>query len=225
MYREQAGWGAWTQRADLLPVRYADNLRAAGALVVLLPPGAGDAAADAGEMLDGLDGLVLTGGADVDPARYGADRLDTTDLPRTDRDDWEIALALAAVDRDKPVLGICRGLQVLNVALGGTLIQHLPDVLGHDDHRGSVGEFPLHLVKIDPQSVLAAAVGDALEVPTHHHQAIDAVAAPLAVTAWSSDGVVEAVTCPGRAWVNGVQWHPEVDGEQPLFRAFVAACR
>jgi putative glutamine amidotransferase len=224
-YREPASYGVWNQRVDLLPVQYADNLRQAGAIAVLLPPGASDVQADAVAVMDRLDGLVLTGGADIDPARYGAERHETTDPPRTDRDAWEIALVQAAMAAQKPILGVCRGMQVLNVALGGTLIQHLPDVVANHEHRGEIGTFPIHHVQVEAGTALAAAVGERVDVPTHHHQAVDQLAAALVATGWSDDGVVESLTCPGTVWVNGVQWHPEVDGEQSLFRAFVTACR
>ncbi|MCW2526387.1 MAG: hypothetical protein JWM76_1247 [Pseudonocardiales bacterium] len=223
-YREPATWGVWHQAADLLPANYVDQLRAAGAIPVLLPPGSADARDDAAQAMQHLDGVVLTGGADVDPQRYGATALDTTDIPRTDRDNWEIALVRAAIEAARPILAICRGLQVLNVALGGTIIQHLPDVVGNHSHRGEVGTFGRHPVQVAAGSELARVYGTGADVPTHHHQAVGELAATLVATAWADDGTIEAATCPGGLWVEGVQWHPEVEGGRGLFAAFVAAC-
>lgn len=224
MYREVATWGVWTQPADLLPARYADSIRSAGGLPLLLPPGSDDPDDDALVALDGVDGLVLTGGADVAPELYGAVRDETTDRARTDRDAWEIALARAAVRADRPVLAICRGMQVLNVALGGTLIQHLPDVVGHHGHRGDVGNYTDHEVRLAPESGLVGAYGPTANVPTHHHQAVDRLGAGLTATGWAADGTIEAVDCAGAGWIRGVQWHPEVRGGSGLFHEFVRAC-
>jgi gamma-glutamyl-gamma-aminobutyrate hydrolase PuuD len=223
-YREPATWGVWHQAADLLPANYVDQLRAAGAVPVLLPPGSAEALDDATQAMRHLDGIVLTGGADVDPRRYGAIALDTTDPPRTERDDWEIALVHAAIDANRPILAICRGLQILNVALGGTIIQHLPDAVGNHDHRGEVGTFSRHSVRMVGGSELARIYGPGADVPTHHHQAVGELAPTLRATAWADDGTIEAATCPGELWVEGVQWHPEVEGGRSLFVAFVSAC-
>ncbi|MGN6608043.1 MAG: gamma-glutamyl-gamma-aminobutyrate hydrolase family protein [Jatrophihabitans sp.] len=224
VYREAAAWGPWDERADLLPATYADAVVDAGGAPLLLPPASVTReAADA--VLDGVHGLVLTGGADVDPERYGARRHERTGPPRADRDGWEIALAHAALDRGMPLLAICRGLQVLNVALGGTLHQHLPDIVGHDGHCPVVGAHARHDVRIEPHSRLASAVGTAASVPTHHHQAVAALAPSLTAVAWADDGTVEAAERPDGPWVVGVQWHPEVADGRPLFAAFVAACR
>jgi putative glutamine amidotransferase len=222
-YRETAAWGAWTETADLLPASYADQVRRAGGLPFLLPPGSTNVAADAAACGQAVHGLLLTGGSDVDPARYGAPPHPTTDVPRTDRDEWELALARAAVAADLPVLAVCRGLQILNVALGGDLIQHLPDSVGHHDHRGQLGRFGQHRVTMAGGTVLADVYGGDADVPTHHHQAVGTLGPGLEATAWTEDGTVEAVTCPGRAWVHGVQWHPEVADGQELFAAFVRA--
>lgn len=224
IYRETARWGVWTQPADLLPARYADSVRAGGGLPLLLPPGTADVDVYAESAVDAVDGLVLTGGADVAPELYGAVRHKDTDHARTDRDAWEIALARAAVRADRPLLAICRGMQVLNVALGGTLIQHLPDVVGHHEHRGDVGNYTEHRIRLAPESGLVDAYGANPSVPTHHHQAIDRLAPAITATGWAEDGTIEAVVCPGQAWMRGVQWHPEVRGGAGLFRMFVAAC-
>ena len=224
MYREVAHWGVWTQPADLLPTRYADSIRAVGGLPVLLPPGAHDPNDAAEAILRGIRGLVLTGGADVAPERYGAVRQDTTDRARDDRDAWEIALARAAVRGGRPLLAICRGLQVLNVALGGTLIQHLPDVVGHHGHRGDVGDYTRHEVRLERDCDLALVYGDSPSVPTHHHQAVDRLAAGLTAIGWAEDGTIEAAAGDRPGWVRAVQWHPEVAGGDGLFRAFVEVC-
>lgn len=223
-YREPASWGAWNVEAHLLPVRYAAEVRTAGGLPLLLPPGSADPSGEALETLAALDGLILTGGPDVDPDRYGASREPQTDAPRPDRDEWEIALALAAVSHGVPLLAICRGLQILNVALGGTLSQHLPDTVGHEGHRGPVGSYVDHVVNLEPGTVLAGIYGARLDVPTHHHQGIDRLAPSLLATAWAEDGLIEAFTHPGHPWLVGVQWHPEQSGGTALFDAFVAGC-
>lgn len=222
-YRETAAWGAWNIPAHLLPATYAAAVRAAGGLPLLLPPGADDAGAEAAAAVAELDGLLLTGGPDVDPGRYGADPDDRTDAPRVDRDEWEIALVHAALAATMPVLAVCRGLQILNVALGGSLHQHLPDLVGHDGHRGTVGSFAGHVVTFADDSVLAAVYGAQVDVPTHHHQGIDRLGEGLVATAWTGDGLVEAVTQPDQPWLVGVQWHPEQGGGAELFAEFVDA--
>ena len=223
-YREPATWGVWHERADLLPVNYADGIRAASGVPMLLPPGSAEPDADAAAVMTGIDGLVLTGGADVDPARYGAERLDTTDPARADRDEWEIALVHAAMAAGRPILAVCRGLQVLNVALGGTIVQHLPDVVGNHSHRGEIGSFSRHGIRVADGSELEEVYGRRVDVPTHHHQAVDRLAEQLTATAWAADGTIEAVTCEGELWINGVQWHPEVEGGRGLFDVFVGSC-
>jgi putative glutamine amidotransferase len=197
-------------------------VRAAGGVAVLLPP---DEPASAGAVLDAVDGLVLSGGADVDPQQYGAQRLPATGPARGDRDRWEIALAREAIARDLPVLAICRGMQVLNVALGGELRQHVPDDVGHDLHCPSVGVHGRHVVVTGVPSATNTAIGERAEVATYHHQAVGRLGADLIATAWAEDGVIEAIELPGRAWVVGVQWHPEAHDGTSLFAAFVGACR
>jgi gamma-glutamyl-gamma-aminobutyrate hydrolase PuuD len=219
-YREQARWGVWDEPADLLPTAYAAAIEQAGGVPVLLPPTDPQRAPAA---LDGVDGLLLAGGADVAPERYGAARDPQTGPARTDRDEWEIALAVAALARDLPVLAVCRGMQVLNVALGGDLIQHLPDVVGSDLHCPATGRHGRHAVEIAAGSALAAIVGRRADIATYHHQAVRQLGAGLAPTAWAADGVVEAVELPGRSWVLGVQWHPEAYAGHELFAAFVSA--
>jgi gamma-glutamyl-gamma-aminobutyrate hydrolase PuuD len=220
-YREPARWSVWDEPADLLPATYADALAAAGAVPVLLPPVRTEFA---GAALDGVHGLLLAGGADVDPARYGAARDASTGPARADRDSWELALARAALERELPVLAICRGMQVLNVALGGTLVQHLPDAVGSQLHCPTVGSHGKHAVLVGAGSRLAGVLGERADVATHHHQGVERLGAGLSATAWAEDGVVEAVELADRSWVLGVQWHPEAFEGEALFRAFVAAC-
>jgi gamma-glutamyl-gamma-aminobutyrate hydrolase PuuD len=220
-YRERAAWGVWNEPADLLPVTYSDAVTRAGGVALLLPPSGNPAAAS--DALDGLHGLVLAGGADVDPARYGAERDAHTGAARRDRDAWELALAEAALARNLPVLAICRGIQVLNVLLGGDLVQHLPDAIGNDSHAAVVGEHGRHGVRVDARSRLAAVLGERRTVATYHHQALDRLGAGLTAVAWADDGTVEAVELAAATWTFGVQWHPEAHDGAALFAAFVSA--
>jgi len=219
-YREPARWGVWDETADLLPASYARAVSAAGGLPLILPP-----AAEPDGVLAGLHGLILAGGADVEPARYGADPDPATGPPRRDRDDWEFALARAALDRDLPLLAICRGLQVLNVVLGGDLVQHLPDRVGHHEHSPTPGVHARHPVRLAPGSRLHTLVGAECVVATYHHQAVDRLGAGLRPVGWTADGTVEALELAGRGWVTAVQWHPEVADGQALFADFIRACR
>lgn len=208
-YLQQAQTGVWDVHASFLPAIYVQGVNLAGGVTVLLPPQSVDAAA-AARVLDGLDGLILTGGKDVDPARYGQSPHATTDEPDRVRDAWEFALLDEALRRGLPVLGICRGAQVLNVALGGTLTQHLPDLLGHTHHQQGNAVFGTSMVRTVPGSIVAGLIGDTSDAQCYHHQAIDRLGADLKVSARDNDGVIEAVELdrPDR-WVVGVQWHPE----------------
>jgi putative glutamine amidotransferase len=221
-YRERAAWGVWDEPADLLPANYATSIHTAGGAALLLPPGFPESAL---AVLDGLHGLVISGGADVDPARYEAVADAHTGAPRPDRDGWELALVTAALDRQLPVLAICRGLQVLNVALGGDLVQHLPDLVGTDEHCPTVGVHGTHDVTFAEGSIALASLGREATVATYHHQAVGRLGAGLSATGWAGDGTVEAVELTGAGWVVGVQWHPEARAGSELFRAFVQACR
>jgi putative glutamine amidotransferase len=224
-YCQQARWSSWDLPAVLLPSRYTDMVAAAGGLPVLLPPLAGVT-----DVLGRLDGLVLSGGGDIDPAAYGAARDPACGPASPDRDDAEIALARRALDSGLPVLGICRGLQVLNVALGGTLFQHLPDVVGHVGHSPDPAGYGSHKVSVLPGSQLQVALGRTeAAVPTHHHQAIDRLGVGLVATAWTDDGVIEAAELdPADGAADGqfmiaVQWHPEAGDDPSLFDALIAA--
>ena len=219
-YREQARWGAWDVPAVLLPASYGDAVLAAGGEPVLLPTGSGTA-----EIVVRLDGLVLAGGADVDPAHYGAAPGPHTVGLRPERDAAELALLQAALARDLPLLAICRGMQLLNVTLGGTLVQHLPDVPGTGSHQQSPGVYAQREVRTAPGTELDRLVGPSLSVDCHHHQALDRIAEGLTASAWAEDGVVEAVEDPGRRFCLAVQWHPEAGSDRRLFDALVAAAR
>jgi len=218
-YVERARGGRWDVPACLLPYNYAERVTEAGARPVLLPPVAG-----VETVLERLDGLILVGGPDLDPARYGAAPHPATDPPRTARDAAELALARAALDAGLPLLGICRGLQVLNVLLGGTLHQHLPDLVGHEGHSPTPGRFGTHPVRVRPGSRLAKILDrEELAVPTHHHQAVERLGAGLNPVAWSEDGLVEAAEYGDHPFAVAVQWHPEAGDDLSLFQALVTA--
>ena len=223
-YLEQAQTGVWDVPAAFLPKVYFEAVTKAGGIAILLPPQPVDAQI-ARDVLAGLDGLIITGGKDVDPARYGQERHPETDTPRTDRDAWENELLTAAIEMELPFLGICRGAQMLNVALGGTLNQHLPETLGVDRYRAGEGVFAVTDVEIDQGTAIGALVGDSLAVKSYHHQSIADVAEGLRVTARSDDGTIQAVELEGVPFGLGVQWHPEQDDDIRLFEGLVEAAR
>ena len=219
---ERARWTVWDQEAFLLSRSYVDALQAAGAIAVMVPPDEW-VARHPDDVLDAVDGLILAGGADIDPATYGAERHPKTHNTRPERDRVEVALVRRALDRDLPVLGICRGMQLLNVALGGTLIQHLPDDVGHGDHRRSLGSFDDadHPVRLAEGSLAARAAGETLhDTKSHHHQGVDRLGDGLVATGWCVlDELIEAVELPDQRFALGVQWHPEVDPHSRIIRA------
>ena len=222
-YLEPAKWGAWELPAALIPWNYVNKLQAAGASVVILPPDA-----DNHEAISRLDGLVMAGGADIEPARYGAPHQEGTDKPRTERDASELGLYRAAREANLPVFGICRGLQIMAVAHGGSLHQHLPDVVGNTLHRDAPGTFNNHGASFTPGSLIADLVGATeVTVNSSHHQAVDSPG-DLTVTGYAEDGTIEVCEDPSAEFVLGVQWHPEFseDGaiSENLFQAFVKAC-
>ena len=222
-YLEPASMGVWHVEAVFLPTSYILPLQAAGATIVVLPPQSPDDYSVDGA-LDGIDGLCVSGGYDVDPASYGQPPHPATDAPRAQRDAWETALVRRAHPRGIPFLGVCRGAQVLNVARGGTLYQHVPDVVGHEGYQGEDGVFPTMPVAVEPGTLLASIHPALRDVPVYHHQAIDAVGHGLAVCARGLDGLVEAVEDPSLAFCVATQWHPEQDLEAvDLYAAFVAA--
>jgi anthranilate synthase component 2/putative glutamine amidotransferase len=220
-YAETARMLVWHREFALLHTSYLAATERAGGIPILLPP---QPPGGADEVLDRLDALVLTGGADVDPARYGEVPAERTSAPRVQRDEWEMALARGALDRDIPLLAICRGLQILNVVLGGSLHQHLPDLAGHDGHQPSPGVFGPVDVAIEPETRTAELIGSRVRVSCHHHQALARLAPGLVVTGRADDGTVEAVEAPGYSFAIGVQWHPEENSEDDrLFTALADA--
>lgn len=217
-YVEQARWGVWDLPASVLPFRYVEHVEAAGGRAVVLPPSAaGDAT-----VLERLDGVVFAGGADLDPRLYGeAPHAETTGI-RPERDAAEVPLMRAALERDLPTLGICRGMQVLSVVCGGSLVQHLPDLVGHDGHRPAAGVFGQHDVRLQPGSRAAAILGERVRVPSYHHQGL-ASPGTLTVTGWAEDGTPEVVEHPDHRFALGVLWHPEAGADPRLFAALVGA--
>jgi putative glutamine amidotransferase len=219
---ERSQFGVWDADAFLLHHTYIEAVQRAGGAAVMLPP---DPDVDADQLLDVLDGLILAGGRDIDPATYGAERADGTDDPRTERDEFELALAQRAMERDIPLLGICRGMQLMNIARGGTLVQSLPEHL----HRRSVGTFDGndHPVRLEESSLAARATGEVSHgTLSHHHQGIERVGDGLRVTGWADeDELPEALEDPELQFALGVQWHPEADPESRVIAALVEAAR
>jgi putative glutamine amidotransferase len=222
---EHARWTVWEREAFLLSRAYVDAIQAAGGLALMVPPDVATGS-DPDAVLERLDALVLAGGADVDPASYGAAPHPCTRGTRPERDAAEIPLARRALEGDLPLLGICRGMQLLNVALGGTLIQHLPDDLGHGDHRRHLGSFDDadHDVRLAPGSLAARACGELVHgTKSHHHQGVAELGDGLVASGWSVlDELVEAVEAPAARFALGVQWHPEDDPRSPVIAALVA---
>jgi putative glutamine amidotransferase len=225
---EKAQWSVWEQEAVLLSRAYVTAVQEAGGMAVLIPPDP-ELVEDPDEVLDRLDGLVLAGGADVDPSAYGADPHPATKNTVPERDATEIALARRALERELPVLGICRGMQVMNVAQGGTLCQHLPELFGHEDHRRVPGSFDGadHDVRLAGGSLAARAAGEEThETKSHHHQGIDELGEGFEITGWSAlDDLPEAIEVPGHRFALGVQWHPEADETSQVIAALVDAAR
>ncbi|MBA3434625.1 MAG: gamma-glutamyl-gamma-aminobutyrate hydrolase family protein [Actinobacteria bacterium] len=220
-YAQEASWGVWRLPAALIPLDYVDAVERAGGRPVLIPP----SEEGVGETLDTLDGIVFSGGADVDPSLYGAEPHPETDTPQARRDAGEMALLEAALERDLPTLAICRGFQLLNVARGGDLVQHLPDAVGNEEHKQVPGVFAEHQVEVKDGTRLAAMVGARSDVTSHHHQGIGRVGAGLVETAWARDGTLEGVEDPSLRFLVGVQWHPEAGEDEALFENLVEEAR
>lgn len=224
---EQARWGVWDQRVALLPFSYAQAVSLAGGLALVLPP---DPAviAQPSLLLDRIDALLLAGGCDIDPASYNGSTHPAIGGTTPERDEFEVALARAALERDMPVLGVCRGMQMLNVALGGGIEQHLPDRIGHEEHRHTPGVFADHSVRIDPGTLAERVVGRTSEgVKSHHHQGIDGLGDGLVATGWSEEDeeVIEAIEAPEHTFALGVLWHPEEDEASRVIGALVEQAR
>jgi putative glutamine amidotransferase len=221
---ERARWSVWDQQAYLLPRSYVDAVQREGGLALMLPPDE-SLERDPDDVLDLIDGLILAGGADIDPATYGADRHPETRGTVPERDWFELALARRALERDIPLLGVCRGMQMMNIATGGTLLQHLPESHGHHEHRRKPGTFDGadHDVRLQDGSLAARAAGETMHATkSHHHQGIDRIGEGFEVTGWAAiDDLPEAFERPDRRFALGVQWHPEADERSRLIAALV----
>lgn len=220
-----ARWGPWTQPAAVVAADYVHAVHAAGGVAIVVPPDP----LGPGAILDIVDGVMLTGGSDLDACAYGGDPHPEAEPPDPTRDAFEVALVLLALARGIPLLGICRGMQVMNVALGGDLAQHLPESLGTEEHRRTTGTFDGndHLVVLEPGSLAARAAGESPHrVPSHHHQAVDRPGVGVVLTGWSEDdGVPEALEVPGPRYALGVQWHPEADPSSRVIPSLIEAAR
>ena len=220
-YVVPAKWSYWDTEAALVPAAYADAVETTGGRPLLVPPSSDGL----GETLDALDGLIFSGGSDLDPELYGQEPHDETFGLVRDRDEAELALMRAALERDMPLLAICRGSQVLNVARGGDLLQHLPDEVGHEDHKHTPGVFADHEVDVEPGTKVAALLGDRTPVKSHHHQGFDRLGEGLLAAARAEDGTVEALEDQSRRFAIGVLWHPEEGKDLALFRGLVDEAR
>src|SRR5438094_3145740 len=216
-YVVPAKWSYWELEAALIPADYVHAVEQAGGRALLVPP----SAEGIDETLDALDGLVFSGGSDLDPELYGQEAHERTTGVMPGRDRAEVALLTAALERDMPVLAVCRGSQVLNVALGGDLVQHLPEVVGDDKHKVVPGVFAEHEVEVRPDSVLGSLIGDRAPVKSHHHQGFGRLGDRLRPVAQAEDGTVEAVEDPERRFAVGVLWHPEAGEDARLFEELV----
>ena len=216
-YVTPASFGVWQLDSALVPYDYVTAVERAGGRALLVPPSADGIA----ETLDVLDGLIFSGGSDIDPEAYGQEAHPETTGVVEVRDSAELPLLRAALERDLPVLAICRGSQVLNVALGGDLIQHLPEHVGHDGHKETPGTFAEHHVDLVSGTKVAALLGERTSVKSHHHQGFDRLGAGLRAAAHDEDGMVEALEDPGRRFAVGVLWHPEAGEDARLFEALV----
>jgi putative glutamine amidotransferase len=222
-YAQPAKWGAWDLPAALVPLYYVESVHRAGGRALLVPPS--DDAVQ--ETLDVLDGIVFSGGIDIDPAVYGAERHPATDPAQAHRDAGELALLSAALERNIPTLAICRGFQLMNVLRGGDLVQHLPEAVGHEGHRETLGVFSHHPVEITEGTRLEAILGPRHgSVRSSHHQGVGRVGDGLVESAYAEDGSLEAIEDPSKRFALGVLWHPEMEeDDKRLFEALVAEAR
>jgi putative glutamine amidotransferase len=220
-YVAPAKWSYWELEAALVPAQYVEAVERAGGRPLLVPP------ADEGleETLDALDGLIFSGGSDLEPDMYGQEPHDETQDVVPERDEAELALLLAALERDMPVLAICRGSQILNVALGGDLIQHLPEVVGDEKHKHTPGVFADHDVELEPGTRIGDLLGDRAPVKSHHHQGFGRLGEGLVQAGRAEDGTIEAVEDPSRRFTLGVLWHPEAGEDVKLFEELVREAR
>jgi putative glutamine amidotransferase len=220
-YLTPARFGVWELETALVPADYVRAVERAGARALLVPPSEGGVE----ETLDALDGLIFSGGSDLDPETYGQEAHPETKDVVPERDRAELALLEAALARDMPILAVCRGSQVLNVALGGDLVQHLPDVVGDEKHKHAPGEFADHDVALEPETRLASLLGDRTPVKSHHHQGFGRLGSGLREAARAEDGTLEAVEDPSKRFALGVLWHPEAGEDLRLFEALVQEAR
>ena len=221
-YAQPARWGAWELPAALVPLYYVESVERAGGRALLVPP----SDEDVDDTLDVLDGIVFSGGIDIDPGAYGAERHPSTDPAQAHRDAGELALLTRALERDVPTLAICRGFQLLNIARGGDLVQHLPETVGHEGHREEHGTFSEHAVDVKDGTRLAGIIGTRHDgVQSSHHQGVGRVGEGLVETAWAEDGSLEGLEDPGKRFAVGVLWHPEMEEDKRLFEALVDEAR
>ena len=220
-YAENARFGVWDVPTALIPMAYVNAVIQAGGRPLLVPP----SDEGIGETLDALDGLLFSGGSDLDPSTYNAEAHAQTNNTRPDRDRAELALVSGAMERDMPVLAVCRGMEVLNVARGGDIVQHLPELVGHEDHRHTPGVFGDHEVDLKPGSRVCRLLGDRAPVKSHHHQGVGRLGEGLVETAWAEDGTIEGIEDPSRRFTLGVLWHPEQGEDFALFKELVEEAR
>jgi putative glutamine amidotransferase len=221
-YAQPARWGAWELPAAFVPLHYVDSVEQAGGRALLVPPSTNGVE----ETLDALDGVLFSGGIDIDPAAYGAERHPATDPAQIHRDAGELALLERALERDMPTLAVCRGFQLLNVLRGGDLVQSLPETVGHEGHREVLGRFSEHPVDVKEGTRLASIIGARHDgVQSSHHQGVARVGTGLVETAWAEDGSLEGLEDPAKRFAVGVLWHPEMEEDKRLFAALVDEAR
>jgi putative glutamine amidotransferase len=220
-YAEEVRMGVWTEDAAVVPLAYVRSVEHAGGRPLVIPP----VEDGVEETLDALHGVIFSGGGDLDPGLYGAEPHGETDAPKPWRDEAEMRMLEAALARDMPVLAICRGSQLLNVARGGNLVQHLPEIVGHERHKHEPGAYSDHSVQVASDSKLGDLLGEQTPVKSHHHQGMGQIGEGLREVAWADDGVVEGLEDPGKRFALGVLWHPEEGEDFALFKGLVEEAR